>query len=152
MKKKLIDPMNLKGRVRITLRGSNGKIKSSTVKNTVVTVGKQHVANLLAAGGDASMSHMAIGTGTTAVDLTDTALETELDRNALSDKDQGTGAEANKVIYGATWLAGDGTGAITEAGLFNSDAGGIMLARTVFSVKNKGAGDSLTITWTITVN
>jgi len=27
-----------------------------------------------------------------------------------------------------------------------------MLARTVFSVINKGASDSLTITWTITVS
>ena len=47
---------------------------------------------------------------------------------------------------------GPGTGAITEAGLFDAASGGDMLARTVFSVVNKGASDSITITWTITIS
>ena len=50
------------------------------------------------------------------------------------------------------FAAGSGTGAITEAGVFNASSGGTMLCRTVFSVVNKGADDSMTITWTITVS
>jgi hypothetical protein len=93
------------------------------------------------------MSHMAVGTGTTAAAVGNTALVTELDRNALSS----TTVSTNTVQYSGTWAAGDGTGALTEAGIFNASSAGTMLARTVFSVVNKGASDQVTITWTITV-
>jgi len=49
-------------------------------------------------------------------------------------------------------LAGYGTGAVSEAGIFNASSAGDMLARTVFSTINKAAADTLGITWTITVN
>ena len=98
------------------------------------------------------MSHMAVGTGTTAAVAGDTALQTELDRNALSSVVQGTGGDANKVTYTADWAAGDGTGAITEAGIFNAASAGTMLCRSVFAVKNKGAADTLTLTWVLTIS
>jgi hypothetical protein len=56
------------------------------------------------------------------------------------------------VAYVATFPAGTGTGAVTEAGLFNASSAGTLLCRTVFSVINKGAADTLGITWTVTVN
>jgi hypothetical protein len=58
----------------------------------------------------------------------------------------------NNVAYVATFPAGTGTGAVTEAGLFNDGTAGDMLCRTVFSVINKGAADTLGVTWTVTVN
>ena len=94
------------------------------------------------------MTHMALGTGTNAAAVGDTTLQTEIDRNALTS----TTVSTNTVAYGCTWAAGDGTGAITEAGLFDAASSGDMLARTVFSVVNKGASDSITITWTITIS
>ena len=79
-------------------------------------------------------------------------MATELDRNALDSTTQGSGANDNDVIYVASWAAGDGTGAITEAGIFNSASPGTgqMLCYADFSVINKGAGDTLQITWTFT--
>lgn len=153
MSKDLSDLMDLTGLVTIEIRDENGKLKDWQEKNTVVTVGKQHVAALIAGAGPAVMSHMAIGTGTTAVALTDTALGAELDRNEAT-ATQGTGADANKVVFIGSWGTGDpaGTNGITEAGLFNNSSGGTMLARVVFAVKNKGESDTLTVTWTITVN
>jgi len=47
---------------------------------------------------------------------------------------------------------GTGSGAITEAGVLNAASSGTLLCRTVFSVVNKGASDSMTITWTITIS
>jgi hypothetical protein len=41
---------------------------------------------------------------------------------------------------------------VTEAGLFSAVSAGTLLCRTVFSVINKGAADTLGITWTVTVN
>ena len=195
--------------------------------NLVVTSGKEWVAKRMA-GQDSNMTHMAIGTGTTAAAAAQTALVTELERNAMTVS--GGTVSTNTIQYAATYAAGDGTGAITEAGIFDTvgskvddiavsaggtgytsaptvtftggggtgatatatvsggvvtavtvtgvgsgytsaptigftggagsgatatasmKEGGDMLARTKFAVVNKGADDSMTITWTITVS
>lgn len=141
------------GKVSACLRGPDGKIKDRWEKdNLVVTTGRQHIANQLSGLTQAAMSHMAIGTGTTAQVIGDTTLETELSRKTFDSKTQGSGADANKVIYITEWTPGEGTGAITEAGILNAATAGTMLCRTTFPVKNKGAGDSLTLTWTITIS
>ncbi len=145
--------IKITGQVHIVLRDRLGNIKDEeTIKNLVVSTGKYHIADQMSDQGQAAQSHMAIGTGTTAAAAVDTALETELDRNALTSKTQGSGSDANKVTYIGDWAAGDGTGAITEAGIFNSASAGDMLCRSVFAVKNKGAGDSLTMTWVLTIS
>jgi len=125
-----------------------GEVREYDERNLVVTTGKAHLADQLASKAQATMSHMAIGTGTTAAAAGDTALQTELDRNALTSLIN----SGNTVTYIGDWAAGDGTGAVTEAGIFNSGSAGTMLARSVFAVRNKGASDSLTITWTLTIN
>ena len=151
--KGLKDNLTLTGLVTITLRDADGHIKERAVENTVVTVGKQHVADQLSGKLQASMSHMALGDGAIAADISDTQLlGTEIDRKAFTSVDQGTGADANKIIYTCDWPSGEADGAITEAGIFNASSGGTMLCRTTFPVKNKGAGDSLSVTWILTVN
>jgi len=57
------------------------------------------------------------------------------------------------VTYVGDWAAGDGTNsAIKEAGIFNAAAAGTMLARYVFPTAiDKGAGDTLQVTWTVTI-
>jgi len=137
------DNLTLTGALTISL---NDVVVQET-NNLVVTAGKNWVADRM---NDANtvMTHMALGTGTNAAAAGDTTLQTEIDRNALTS----TTVSTNTVAYGCTWAAGDGTGAITEAGLFDAASTGDMLARTVFSVGNKGASDSITITWTITIS
>lgn len=143
----------ISGRVHVCLRDARGRIKAEeVVSNLLVTTGKNHIADQLSDQGQAAMSHMAIGTGTTAAAADDTALESELDRNALASTTQGSGGDANQVSYSCEWPAGDGTGAITEAGIFNDAAAGNMLCRAVFAVKNKESGDSLTLTWVLTIS
>ena len=145
--------MKITGIVSATLRGPDGKIKDRfETKNLVVSAGRQHIADQLSSISQASMSHMAIGAGTTTQTVNDTSLESEINRKTFTSKSQGAGADANKVIYVAEWVPGAGTGAITEAGIFNAASSGTMLCRTTFPVKNKGAGDSLTLTWTITIS
>jgi len=116
-------------------------------ENLVVTAGKNWVADRMN-NANTVMTYMALGTGTTAAAAGNTTLVTELDRNALTS----TTVLNNTIAYAATWAAGDATGAITEAGIFDAASGGDMLARTVFSVVNKGSSDSITITWTITIS
>ena len=137
------DSLKLTGALSIS---KNGVVVQET-DNLVVTAGKEWVADRM---NDANtvMTHMALGTGTTPAAAGDTTLDSELDRNTLSS----TTVSTNTIAYGCTWPAGDGTGAITEAGLFDAVTAGDMLARTVFSVVNKGSSDSITITWTITIS
>jgi hypothetical protein len=137
------DDLKLTGNLTIAL---NDEIVQET-DNLVVTAGKNWVADRMN-NANAVMSHMAVGTGTTAAAAGQTALVTETDRNALTS----TTVTNNAVAYVATWAAGDATAALTEAGIFDASSSGDMLARTVFSVVNKGASDSMTITWTVTVS
>lgn len=136
--------------VRIELRGPDGKIKQEqTCHNLVTTVGKNGVADqLLASPSIGKPTHMAVGTGTSGPAAGDTALGTELDRNALTSKNR-SGAVVTMV---GDWAAGDGTGAITEAGIFDAASTGNLYVRAVFSAINKAAGDTLAITWTLTVS
>jgi len=94
------------------------------------------------------MSHMAIGTGTAAAAVANTALVSEVDRNSLTS----TAVSGSTVTFIATFGAGEGTGAITEAALLNASSGGTMLCRTVYAVVNKGSQDSMTVTWSVTVS
>jgi len=144
--------LKARGRLHIVIRDQSGRIiEEAVTTNLVVNSGLGHISNQMAGQSEAAMSHMAVGLGTTPPAATDTALSSELDRNALTSKMQGSGGGANKVTYVADWAAGDATGALTEAGIFNSASAGQMLARATFPVKNKGANDTMTLTWELTI-
>lgn len=130
----------------IVLRDSRGRIKARRViHNTVTTAGKNMIADRLLASPTLGVpTHMAIGTGTGGT----TTLTTELDRNALTSK---TRSNAVVTMQG-DWAAGDGTGAITEAGVFDASSSGNMHLYNSFAVVNKAAGDSLQIVWTLTIS
>lgn len=144
------DTIKMTGELKITVTNpDNNVVQEVVVPNLVVTAGKNWIAGrMYDTGIPDEMSHMAIGTGNTAAAAGDTGLGTEAGRVALTS----TTVTNNSVAYVATFPAGTGTGAITEAGIFNASSGGTMLCRTVFSVINKGAADTLGITWTVTVN
>lgn len=137
--------LKLKYHLHLELRDKFGQVKETRdIHNTVTTPGKNGIADqILASPSLGKPTHMAIGTGTPS----GTALGTELDRNALTSK---TRSNAVVTMVG-DWAAGDGTGAITEAGIFDASSSGNMWLSTTFSVVNKGASDTLSISWTLTV-
>jgi hypothetical protein len=98
------------------------------------------------------MTHMAVGSNNTAAAAGDTALGSQLGSRKALDSTTISGSNNEKVIYVTTFATGEGTGAITEAGVFNASVSGDMLCRTVFSVINKAADDTMVITWTITLS
>lgn len=145
----IINEIKAKGTLSVVLKDQNGNLKDKReINNLVVDSGLDYIASRMKDVTEDAMSYMAIGTGTTAAAAGDTALGTELDRNALTS----TTVTSNSIAYVASWGAGDGTGAVTEAGIFNAASAGTMLARTVFDVVNKAANDTLSITWTITLS
>lgn len=138
---------NLKHNVRIVVRGPDGAIKHESVHNAVTTAGKAGVADqILASPTLPKAGWMAIGTGSPAATL----LGTEIDRNAFTTKTR-SGAVVTMI---GDWAAGDGTGTITEAGLFDVVTANTvnMWASASFTGIVKAAGDTLQITWTLTVS
>jgi hypothetical protein len=142
-------PFAVRGHVHAVLTDRDGRVKQTVDTDTLITTAGRNaiVERLDATPATAQPSHMAIGTGATAAAAGDTALQTELDRNALTSNT----SSANVLTMVGDWAAGDGTGAITEAGVLNAASTGTLYARAVFSVINKAAGDTLQITWTFTL-
>jgi hypothetical protein len=144
----ICDGLKITGAVQVKLFDKDGNVKDErSIKNLVVTAGKGFIAARMV-GTPTAMSHMAVGAGTTAAANADTALGSELGRVALIS----SAASGAVVTHTATFGAGVGTGAVTEAGIFNASSGGTMQCRSVFPIVNKGADDGMSITWTITVS
>ena len=142
------DKIYPKGTVCIQLFSPEGVLKTE-INNLVTNAGLAYIASRIK-GDSGPISHMAVGTGTTAQAVTDTTLETETARVALdSTTIVTTNVTDDSVRYTATFGPGVGTGAITEAGLFDVGTAGIVKCRTVFPVVNKSAADSMVLTWTL---
>ena len=141
------------GSMRLELRGPDGELKAvREVHNLIVNNGRDGIMDqILASPTIIKPTHMAIGTGSTAPAAGDTALGAEIDRNALTSKTRSGGV----VTMVGDWAAGDGTNAaIAEAGIFSqasgTDATHPIYSRATFTAINKGASDTLSISWTWT--
>lgn len=147
------ETFDLNGSVHVQLIGPDGKVKQEhTNHNLIVTVGKTFLATYLTPSGHGAnfFDYMGLGTGSTSPAAGDTALQTELSGGGYS-RQAGVITSSTNVWQNVdTFSPGNGTGAITEAGLFSASTSGTMFARQVFSVYNKAAGDTLIITWTVT--
>jgi hypothetical protein len=143
------DKTKATGKLTVEIKDKKGNVKETReLENLVVDDGLAFIASRMKDATATAMSHMAIGTGTTAAASGDSALGTEAARVGLTS----TVVTTNAVAYVCSFAAGTGTGAITEAGILNAASSGTLLCRTVFSVVNKGASDSMTITWTVTIS
>lgn len=141
--------LDAKGQLTLELFDKNGNLKETqNIKNVVVNNGLNYIASRMKDASATAMSHMAIGSGNTAAAAGDTAPETQLGRVALTS----TTVSSNAITYVGDFPAGTGTGAVVEAAILNASSGGTLLCRTVFSVVNKAAADTLKITWTVTVS
>lgn len=141
------------GMVTIQLFNKDGVlVEEKTVKNLVVTSGLNHIAaRMTNTGIPTQMTHMALGSSNNTPALSDTALGTQLGTRATLNVAGGTPSN-NTITYAATFAAGVATGAVVEAGVFNASTLGTMLCRTTFPVINKGASDSLAVTWVVTIS
>jgi hypothetical protein len=143
------DGLKLRGDVALVLRDKKGNIKEERkIKNLIVNAGLNFICDRMR-NDETAMSHMGLGSGTTAADAGDTSLESQLGSREVLDSDTVSGST---ITYTSSFEAGDATGAVSEAAIFNALSGGTMLCRTVFAVVNKASDDSLSITWQITLS
>lgn len=144
------DKVKVSGKVRLVLKDKDGKVKESReIKNLLVSSGLEFICSRMAGTSASVMSHMALGSGTTTPAAGQTDLVSILGSREALDS---TTASSNTITYVSSFEAGEGTGAVTEAGIFNAASGGTMLCRTTFDVVNKEADDTMSVTWTITIN
>lgn len=104
-------------------------------------------------GVEAAFTYMAIGIGTTAAAVTDTALQSEIttnggQRGALTGSRTTTDVTNDTTVFSKTWTF-TGAFAVTEAGILNASSGGTLLARTVFGAINVTSGFILTLNWLV---
>jgi hypothetical protein len=142
------ESVKIKGNLEVTLLDESGTIKDSRkINNLVVAVGKDLIASRLVGNSLPIPSHMALGSSSTAAATSQTALGSELGRVALDS----TARSSNTITYVATFPAGTATGTVQEAGILNAGSSGNMLCRSTFSAVNKAAGDTVVVTWNVTV-
>lgn len=143
--------LTMHGTMQAKLSKADGSVEVRKKGNLIVDVGFDLIINAIGATSFRPdiISHIATGTGTVAASAGDTALDTELNRQAATFAHT---ASTKVFTMTASFAAGVSTGAITEAGVLNAATTGILLDRVVFPVINKGSDDSLDITFTFTLS
>lgn len=169
--------LKVTGVVNLKLFNSEGKlIDERTTRNLVVTDGKNLIAGRMkdTVSGvhtqPAQPAYMSIGTSSTSAAPGDKDLiapvpangtNPQANRKALTTA--GGTVSANTVTYTAEFAPNapaNATGTIQEAAIYNSNtvtgSGATavtgILARTTFGTITKNSGDTLQITWTLTIN
>lgn len=150
---KLIKP---EGACTIVIRDAKtGKIKhEEKIKNTFVTVGKNSIAAGLMGTTDNNqgiITYCALGTSVVAATLADTTLTTEIYRKLISVR-----SVSGKVATFQTFFTtAEANGTLREAGLFGDAATATADSGTLFSKlamnRVKTSGDTLTLSWDITI-
>lgn len=128
-----------------------------TIANLITTTGKAGIASRInGAGSEAAFTYIALGTGTTAAAVGDTALETELSTGGMSRANATASRTTTDTTDDTARLVNTftitGTAAITESGVLNAASTGTLLCRQVFSAINVSNGDSLQVTWDVDVD
>lgn len=122
------------------------------IKNLVTSAGKAAVASRInGSGGEAAFDRIALGIGTTAAAIGDTALESEIVDSGLArvlaTLSRTTTTVTNDTAQWVTTFTATGSKAVTESGVLNAGAAGTLLCRQVFSAINVINNDQLQVTW-----
>lgn len=118
-------------------------------KNLVVTAGRNLLRDLLNDSSPAGLTHFGIGTGTTAVAASDTALVAEITPRATVTSKTTDSAKLTVKYYLPSGTANGNT--ITEAGVFNASSGPTMYARVVLASSIvKTSAIAVTFQWDFT--
>lgn len=156
----MLETMNMQGRVRLLGQAADGRMLfDSSHANRIVRAGRELVAQRFAgvAGTPpATVSHMAVGTGSAAASDDDTKLVAERARNAIATPTysaivDSTGVKRIKVSLQTVFDFGEANGAdpLREAAIFTAATGGTIYNRVVFDAVTKVNTFKLTLIWDI---
>lgn len=145
------DSLKVTGEVNIKLYDAKGVLKKEVDRsNLVVTMGKSFIASRIANNLSVPMNHMALGYGDVPANINNTSLEDEALNGRISIAQP---IVVNNVLtFTGVFGPSYGTGTIKEAGIFNSNSGGVMLCRTTFPEVVKEDDDTIAVSWSVTIS
>ncbi len=158
----MIEKIEMRGRLSLIMTDRQGRqISRQAYDNHIVSSGRSLVAEMFSGqfGGPppTAVSHMAVGTGSTAASDGDTALESQRgDRNAITSATLATfddsGVQRVRVSLQTVFdfdQVNDATIPLREAGIFTALTGGVMYNRVVFEPVTKTNAFKLTLLWDV---
>lgn len=154
-KKQIGDVLMLRGSIQIALCDLDGNVlRSQIINNTVVIAGRAWVLKQLQTVNHVTsqnISHMAIGSDTTAPATSQSALGLEVTRKAISSFDT-TNLTANPPNWQAQvqFATNEGNTTLAEVAMLNSNSGGTMLCRATFASFVKATSNVLNISYNLT--
>lgn len=138
-----------KGWITLTNIKPDGSKEEQSFSNITVNTGKAQLAALfLADVGGTAFDYVAVGTDSTAPNVTDSALGGELYRSA-STCVRTTTTVTDDTAYMTGSFAITGSATINEIGIFNSSSGGVMYSRATGSGQVVTDGDTLNYTYSV---
>lgn len=148
------DGLKLRGDVEIILKDKNGyPVDTRSISNLVVNSGLDYIGSRMLDNTTDAMSFMGLGSDNTTATASDTDLGALVGaREELTTAVYSFTQGEAKITYRATFEAGDATGDLSEAGIFNGSTGGDMLCRTTFDTLTKPADSELSVTWVISLS
>lgn len=146
------DAIKLGANVKIEVRDAKtGELIRKEYRHNLVTLAARNAIRdwLNGLGNTLTISHFAVGTGTTTPTANDTALQAEVFRDVVTKRTP----DASKLTiqYYLPSTAANGY-SLTEAGLFNASSGGTLITRVTYQPINKTASLTVTYTWEININ
>jgi len=138
------DSLKIKGKVEIFDLKTKEKLYEKD--NLVVNTGLTLIIDRLKTNTINPLSHIAVGTGDTPVSATDTQLENEIMRKAISDIDTVGNILTAKTQF-EDWEAIEHW---REIAIFNAPAGGVMLNRVNIDFE-KTTQDAVEVKFTLTI-
>lgn len=113
--------------------------------NLVTSLGLDEIGRRVALEFPVGRDQFAVGDGTTAVTVADTALDNELLSDTMGTEQPATASCIFQYLLGGSTVDGE---SLTEAGIFNADDE--LMARVVHEAVVKGADEAINYTWTFT--
>ncbi len=148
------DFIRMRGSIRMILGDLDGNaLQEMNFQNLLVTIGRSWVLGQLESINiqtAQTITYLAVGSSTTAPTTSDTTLGLEVTRLAIGSFST-TGLTANPPSWQAqvSFATNQANTTLAECGLFNSSAGGTMLAHATFASFVKATSNTLNISYTI---
>jgi hypothetical protein len=148
--------IKIKGMVTVSVKRTDGReeLICENKPNLLTDVGRDWFhTQVYNTGTTDAAKYIALTSDTTAPDVSDITLASEIVANGLERK-QGTPAHTtgtNITSIVTTFTATNTFTAVQKSGLFTTAvSGGVMVHENIFAPVNLESGDQLTVTWTIT--
>jgi len=141
------ESLGIRGKVEIFRQTNSGWEKAYEKDNLVVNGGLELIVDHLKDISKPVLTHIAVGTGATPVQPTDTILQTELLRKPIDDID----TIVNVLTAETLFENYEAVGLWKETGMFTQASGGIMFNRVNIDF-NKTTADVVKVKFTVTTS